>query len=62
MKRRPTIQIRPSVSVDVAAVLEELAKSRNQHLGKVLEELLYESKTFKKVKEAINRAVKEAAR
>lgn len=59
-KRKITIQIRPSVSVDVAMVLEEMAKVEKKYIGQVIEELLEESERFRKTKKAIKEAVKEA--
>ena len=58
--KKNTIQIRPSVSVEVAVVLEDIAKVKNMHLGKVLEMLLEESATFKKAKDAVTSAKEEA--
>ena len=60
--KKNTIQIRPSVSVEVAVVLEDIAKVKNMHLGKVLEMLLEESATFKKAKDAVTSAKEEAIR
>jgi len=49
-EKRPTIQIRPSVTVDIAVILEILAKKEETYIGKILEKLLEESETFKNAK------------
>ena len=54
-KRLPTTQIRPSVTIETAMVLEIIAKNENKHLGVVLEEILRQSKKFKEVKEKLYR-------
>ncbi len=52
-KKLPTTQIRPSVTIETAMVLEILAKKEKKPLGVILEEMLRESKKFKEVKERI---------
>lgn len=54
-KRLPTTQIRPSVTIETAMILEIIAKNENKHLGVVLEEILRQSKKFKEVKEKLYR-------
>ena len=49
----PTTQIRPSVTIETAMVLEILAKKEKKPLGVVLEEMLKESKKFIGIKEKI---------
>jgi len=49
-EKSPTIQIRPSVKVDTAVILEILAKKEKTYIGRILERLLEESETFKKAK------------
>ena len=52
-KKLPTTQIRPSVTIETAMVLEILAKKEKKSLGVILEEMLKECKKFKEVKERI---------
>ena len=52
-RKLPTTQIRPSVTIETAMVLEILAKKEEKPLGVILEEMLKESKKFKEVKERI---------
>jgi len=52
-KKMPTTQIRPSVTIETAMVLEILAKKEKKPLGVVLEEMLKESKKFIGIKEKI---------
>ena len=52
-KKLPTTQIRPSVTIETAMVLEILAKKEKKPLGEVLEEMLKECEKFKEVKERI---------
>jgi hypothetical protein len=49
----PTTQIRPSVTIETAMILEILAKKNKKPLGVILEELLKENEYFKEVKEKI---------
>ncbi|AZV46864.1 hypothetical protein C3L23_06130 [Nautilia sp. PV-1] len=56
-EKEPTTQIRPSVSVEVATILDILAKKNNKYIGQVLEELLNESPTFKNARQKIYEAV-----
>ena len=55
MSRRklPTTQIRPSITIETAMILEILAKKEKKTLGILLEEMLKESKKFKEVREKI---------
>ncbi len=46
-KKMPTTQIRPSVTIETAMVLEILAKKEKKPVGAILEEMLKESKKFK---------------
>ena len=46
-KKMPTTQIRPSVTIETAMVLEILAKKEKKPIGAILEEMLKESKKFK---------------
>ena len=50
-KRMPTTQIRPSVTIETAMVLQILSEKERKHLGEVIEELLLHSEKFKKTKE-----------
>ena len=56
-EKTPTIQIRPSVNVETAMILEILAKKHQTFMGKVLEDLLNESETFKQTKEKIYKVI-----
>jgi len=52
-KKMPTTQIRPSVTIETAMILEVIAKKEKKPLGVVLEEMLKESKKFIEIKEKI---------
>jgi len=52
-KKMPTTQIRPSVTIETAMVLEVIAKKEKKPLGVILEEMLKESKKFIEIKEKI---------
>ena len=52
-KKLPTTQIRPSVTIETAMVLEILAKKEKKPMGVILEEMLKESKKFKEIRERI---------
>ena len=49
-KKMPTTQIRPSVTIETAMILEVIAKKEKKPLGVILEEMLNESEKFKKIK------------
>ncbi len=52
-KKMPTTQIRPSVTIETAMILEVIAKKEKKPLGVILEEMLKESKKFIEIKEKI---------
>jgi len=52
-KKLPTTQIRPSVTIETAMVLQILAEKEKKPLGVVLEEILKESEKFKMIKKKI---------
>ena len=52
-KKMPTTQIRPSVTIETAMVLEVIAKKEKKPLGVILEEMLKESKRFIEIKKKI---------
>jgi len=49
----PTTQIRPSVTIETAMVLQILSEKEGKSLGAVLEEILQESEKFKKTRERL---------
>jgi len=56
-KKMPTTQIRPSVTIETAMVLQILSEKEGKSLGVVLEEILQESEKFKKTRERLYSAL-----
>ena len=53
MKRRLTVQIRPSVTIDTELLLRLISEKKKVPIGIIIENLLEESETFKEAQKKL---------